>query len=59
MELIWSYLALACFPIADPSKTDKRQQIEVGFALANLLFYQCSQLLDIVFISKASASIDL
>jgi hypothetical protein len=59
MELIRSYLALACFPIADPTKTDKCQQIEVGFALANLLRYQFSQLLDIVYISKASASIDL
>jgi hypothetical protein len=59
MEFIWSYLALVCFNIADPSKTENRQQVEIGSALANLLLHQRGQLLDIVFVSKACASIDL
>jgi hypothetical protein len=41
MEFIWSYLALVCFSIADPSKTENRQQVEIGSGLANLLCYQC------------------
>jgi hypothetical protein len=33
------HLALACFSIADPLKTEKRQQAEIGAALADLLCY--------------------
>src|SRR4030067_1447493 len=59
MEFIWSYLALACFSIADPSKIEKRQQVEIESALANLLLHQCGQLLDIICVSTACTSIDL
>ena len=54
-----SHLALARNPIDDSKFFKERQQFESSIVLANLLLYQWGNFIEIVFVNKARASIDL
>ena len=58
-DYIGSHLALACNLVYDPSGTEERQQVGNGFALANLLFDQRSDCIEIAFGDKTRARINL
>ena len=54
-----SHLALACFPIADLSETQKHQQGETGSALADSRLDQRSECIDIALVDKTCGRIDI